>query len=165
MNLALGLQIAPQTLRNRREQGQEGQGQAGETELAIPFEQLALETEEQWLLGQGPIAVVVVQPEMGLGRQIGAGRSQAGAGQAQIQIHHRPDLLQPLQRGSASVEGNAAVLDPGFGLRQQRQLLLQALAQTFDREGTEVVGVALAEQTLAQPLGPGRRQLTPKTIR
>ena len=90
--------------------------------------------------------------------QVSAGGGQAGALQCQVQIHPGLHVLQPLGRGGFCNAG-LPCQQPGAGLVQGGQLVLQGGPQGVEHKAAQIGCPAGITPRFAPPMGPGRRQL------
>ena len=102
---------------------------------------------------------------MGLGRQIGPGRRQAGSSQGEIGIDLAPHRLEPLEGRATELLLLQGRCNPLLGRCQQGQLLLQGFAEAVDDEKADIAGPPGSGRAQALPLGPGGHQLAQETVR
>ena len=96
---------------------------------------------------------------MGAGIEVGAGRQQGGALQAQIQIDTAGQALQPFQGGAQPLPLGPIERQPLAGQVQGLQVVVQGAAEGVDQQGADVTGAADPWRPLPPPLGPGTAQL------
>ena len=154
----IGRKASPQALRDRREQGHQGQRQVLQAEAAATQPERPLQPRrERGSDRERPVSALLAPPEMTAGSEIEGEAVEPRAHKRELGIEASVEISGGLPSVTRSRGLGSGPLAPH--LQQGRELIVEAAPEGVDRQQAQITGPTGSRQTITTPAGPGELQL------